>query len=101
MPVDTETKRLLTRWRSLSEGEGLRHAAKTARVLWAVGLVATLFVVFAVVFHFHPALVAGAAAVTGWVIAERNALRMRISQWRIFKNYIDWRRVEEDLKDAT
>jgi hypothetical protein len=101
MPVDTQTQRLLKRWRSLVEGEGLQRAATMAWVLWAVGLVATLFVVFAIFYHLHPALVAGAAAVAGWVIAERNALRMRISQWPIFKTYIDWKRVEEDLKDAT
>ena len=35
----------------------------------------------------------------GWMIAERNALRTREAQWPIFKNYIDWKRVQDDLKD--
>ena len=101
MPVDTQTQRLLTRWRSLAEGEGLRRAVTVARVLWVVGLVATLFVAFAIYYRLHPALVAATAGIAGWVIAERNALRMRISQWPMFKEYINWKRVEEDLKDAT
>lgn len=42
--------------------------------------------------------VAVAAAAMGWVIAERNALRTRLGQWPIFKTYIDWNRVEEDLR---
>ena len=46
----------------------------------------------------HPAFVAIAAAVTGWVIAESNALRTRLAQWPIFKSYIDWKKVEEDLR---
>ena len=70
-----------------------------ARVLWVVGLVLFLFVVLGVLYHLHPALIAVAAAVMGWVVAERNALRTRIAQWPIFKSYIDWRRVQDDLRD--
>ena len=70
-----------------------------ARVLWMVGLVLCLFVVFGVVYRLHPALIAIAAAVMGWVIAERNALRTRAAQWPIFRSYIDWKRVQDDLKD--
>ena len=32
------------------------------------------------------------------VDAERNALRTRLAQWPVFKTYIDWKRVEEDLR---
>jgi hypothetical protein len=26
-------------------------------------------------------------------------LRTRVAQWPIFKSYIDWKRVQDDLKD--
>jgi hypothetical protein len=38
--------------------------------------------------------------VAGWVVAERNALRLRISQWPIFSAYIDWDRVHQDYGDG-
>lgn len=89
----------MTRWQSLEKDGGLQRAVSVARVLWIVGLVLFMFVVFGLVYRLHPALIAAAAAVMGWVIAERNALRTRASQWPVFKNYIDWKRVQEDLKD--
>src|ERR1051325_11207244 len=97
--MNAETKQLLTRLRSLEKGGGLRRADSTARVLWIVGLVLLLLVVFGLVYRLHPALLAVAAAVMGWVIAERNALRTRVAQWPIIRSYIDWKRVEQDLKD--
>ena len=97
--MTSETKQLLTRWQSLEKDGGLQRAASMARVLWIVGLVLCLFVVFGVVYRLHPALIAIAAAVMGWVIAERNALRTRAAQWPIFRSYIDWKRVQDDLKD--
>ena len=102
--MNTETKQLLARWQSLEKNGGLQRAGATARLLWIVGLVLCIFVVFAVVYRLHPAFVAVAAAVMGWVIAESNALRTRLAQWPIFKRYIDWKLVQEDLshdnKDA-
>jgi len=98
--MNNETKQLLTRWQSLDKDGGLRRVDSTARVLWVVGLALFIFVVFVVFYRVHPAFVAVAAAVMGWVTAERNALRARIAQWPIFKKYIDWKRVEEDLKDG-
>ena len=74
------------------------YAGATSRTLRIVGLVLCVFVVFAVVYRLHPAFVAVAAAVMGWVIAESNALRTRLAQWPIFKSYIDWKKVEEDLR---
>ena len=97
--MNIETKQLLSRWQSLEKDGGLRRADSMARVLWGVGLVLFLFVVLGVLYHLHPALIAVAAAVMGWVVAERNALRTRIAQWPIFKSYIDWRRVQDDLRD--
>jgi hypothetical protein len=96
--MNTETKQLLSRWQSLENDGALQHAASRARVLWLVGLALCIFVVFAVIYRLHPAFVAVAAAVMGWVIAESNALRTRIAQWPIFKTYIDWKKVEEDLR---
>lgn len=97
--MNAHTKVLLTRWQSLQKDGGLQHAASRARALWFVGLVLCIFVIFAVVYRLHPAFVAVAAAAMGWVIAETNALRTRIAQWPIFKAYIDWTRVEQDLKE--
>ena len=96
--MNTETKQLLSRWQSLEKDGGLQHAASRVRALCFVGLVLCVFVIFAVIYRFHSAFVAVAAAAMGWVIAESNALRTRLAQWPIFKTYIDWRRVEEDLK---
>ena len=96
--MNTKTKRLLTRWQSLEKNGGLQRAGATARLLWIVGLVLCTLVVFAVVCRIHPAFVAVVAAVMGWVIAESNALRTRLTQWPILKTYIDWKKVEEDLK---
>jgi hypothetical protein len=35
----------------------------------------------------------------GWVVAESNALRTRLAQWPVFMTYIDWKRVDEDLRE--
>jgi hypothetical protein len=97
--MTSETKQLLSRWQSLEKNGGLQRAASMARVLWIVGLVLCIFVVFGIVYRLHPALIAVAAAVMGWMIAERNALRTRAAQWPILKSYIDWKRVQDDLRD--
>lgn len=97
--MNSETKQLLTRWQSLQQGDGLRRVDSTARVLWFIGLVLFIFVVCGVVYKLHPALGAVAAAVMGWVVAERNALRTRRRQWPIFENYVDWNRVHGDLRE--
>ncbi|HEY4415849.1 MAG TPA: hypothetical protein VGO57_09170 [Verrucomicrobiae bacterium] len=97
--MNSEAKQLLSRWQSLEKDGGLRRAGSIARGLWIVGLVLFLFVGFGVVYHLHQALIAIAAAMMGWVVAERNALRTRIVQWPIFKSYIDWKRVQDDLRD--
>ena len=96
--MNTETKQLLTRRQSLEKNGGLQRAGATARLLWIVGLVLCIFVVFAVVYRLHPAFVGVGAAGMGWAIAESNALRTRLAQWPIFKSYIDWKKVEEDLR---
>src|SRR5437763_2379682 len=97
--MNNETKKLLARWQTLEQGDGLRRAGPNARLLFFVGLAFFLFVVFGILYRLHPVAVAVAAAIMGWVIAERNALRTRLAQWPIFKQYIDWKRVEEDLSN--
>jgi hypothetical protein len=95
--MPSQTHRLLTRLHALEKGGGIRRASAVSRVLFIVGLLLAIFIGYAVVFNFHLSLIAIASAGVGWVIAERNALRLRISQWPVFRKYIDWQRVEEDL----
>ncbi len=99
--MNTETKLLLKRWQALERGDGLRRAGSTARALWLIGLALFLFVALAIFYSLHPAYVAVAAAVMGWTIAERNALRTRAAQWPTFAKYVDWERVKRDLGDDT
>ena len=85
--MKTETKQLLARWQSLEKNGGLQCAGARVRLLWIVGLVLYILVVFAVVYRLHPVFAPVAAAVMGWVIAESNALRTRLAQWLTFKSY--------------
>ena len=98
--MNGETRQLLARWQALEGEDGLRRAALTARILWLVGLGLAMFVALAMTYRLHPAFVAVGAAVMGWTIAERNALRTRLTQWPIFRQYVDWKRVKQDLADA-
>ena len=95
--MDPATKRLLSRWQSLRTEVGLKRAASVARWLWLVGLILALVVAFGLYYELPPLAVAAAAAAMGWVIAERNALNLRISQWPVVASYIDWGRVTDDL----
>ena len=96
--MQTRATALLKRLLSLEEGDGIRRATSLSRILFVIGLLLSVFVGYAIVYRLHPALIAAAALVVGFVIAERNALRSRISQWPIFRGYIDWQRVRADLK---
>ncbi|HZZ29728.1 MAG TPA: hypothetical protein VFE46_17160 [Pirellulales bacterium] len=69
-------------------------------LLWFLGLVFCIIVVFGVIYRFHPAIIAIAAAAMGWLVAECNALRSRMLQWPIFKQYIDWQHVHKDIGDS-
>jgi hypothetical protein len=96
--MDTQTKQLLARWQSLQSGDGLRRAKTMARLLSVLGLVLCIFVIVGIAYGLHSAAIAIPAAALGWIIAERNALRTRLDQWPTIKAYIDWKRVQEDLK---
>jgi len=65
-----------------------------------VGLLCSLVVVFRLIYGLHPIVIAFVAAIGGVMLAETNALRTRMAQWPIFKQYIDWQRVHEDLGDT-
>ena len=67
--------------------------------IWAgeAGMLLAICIGIAVAYGLHPGFIAIASAAVGWIIAERNALRSRISQWPIMRNYIDWQRVRADL----
>ncbi len=95
--MHSDLKNLLKRLESLEKGEGLRRARVWARVLSFVGLALCVLVLAGITFGLHPIAVAAAAAAMGWVIAESNALRTRLAQWPLFRRYIDWKLVEEDL----
>jgi len=95
--MDKLSKDLLSRWQFLESGDGLKRAGSMARVLWIAGLLLCIVVVFGICYGLHPAVVAIAAVAMGWVIAERNAVRARLSQWPILRQYIDWKRVQDDL----
>jgi hypothetical protein len=98
--MDQNTRKLLLRWRSLENGDGLKVAASLATFLWIAGLVFCGIVVFGVIYGLHRAVIAFAAAAMGWLIAERNAMRSRLAQWPIFKQYIDWARVHKDSDES-
>jgi hypothetical protein len=100
--MDKETRNLLLRWQMLQNDEG----AKPVRtVLLMLSLSALAFFIFVMVGlnygSFHPTVVVLAAAAMGYVVAEAIALRHRMNQWPRLKHYIDWKRVEEDLKSDT
>jgi hypothetical protein len=97
--MDNQTKHLLARWKALKDDDGLQRAGSAARVLWFVGLALSLFVIFVILYPLHPAMIAIAATAMGWVVAESNALRTRSTQWPIFCQYLDWQRVQQDLKN--
>ena len=98
--MDIPRQQLLKRWESLQDGTGLVRSAKLARLLSASGFLLVLLVTCTVAYRLSPIFVAAASAVTGWVIAERNALQLRVSQWPIFSEYIDWDRVRRDSGDG-
>ena len=101
MPVDAETKRLLLRWQALKKPGGLQRAKSVALTLWIFGFIIFGIVAVAIANGHSAVLIACGGAVVGWLIAETNALRCRLAQWNTFQRYLDWGRIEQDLKDGT
>lgn len=88
---------ILKRWQMLREGDGLQHAKRLTLILRVASLLALVAILTAITMDAHPAMVALLATVMGWLIAETNALRLRLAQWPIMEVYIDWERVRADL----
>jgi hypothetical protein len=88
--MQMSAKYLLDRWESLETGDGLRRAQLLARALRISGLATGILAGAGVAVGFPSWIIALAAVATGWTIAEANALQLRIAQWPIFKQYIDW-----------
>ncbi len=95
--MNNETKELLSRWYSLESGDGLHKARTMARALQAIGFLLAVAIALGISYKVHPGVIAAMAAVTGWVLAERNALVSRATQWPVFRAYVDWERVRKDL----
>ena len=95
-----DPKQILMRWQALSEAPGMRRTVLRSRILSMAGLLLTIFVIYASARHLNPNRTVAAALVAGWVVAESIALRNRQSQWPIFKEYLDWHRVQQDLEAA-
>ena len=93
-----ETKVLLSRWKNLEDGEGLRKAHSFCRILQVGTIVVGIFIAVAFHYSFPILFVILASLLAGWLIAERNALEVRLKQWPELKQYIDWEKVNRDLQ---
>jgi hypothetical protein len=93
-------KPLLLRWISLRDGTGVAQIRTRIRTLWSLGFFLFAGAALSAIFHLDGWVTLGLALGAGWVIAEVNALRSRLSQWPTLSEYIDWQRVKGDLGDA-
>jgi hypothetical protein len=95
-------KEILARWLSLEHADGVSRARRMRRKLSVAS-----FVVFAVAFatgiyfKLHPSITLVLGAVVGWLIAESNALQSRLNLFPVYREYIDWEKVERDSRDPT
>jgi hypothetical protein len=90
---------ILRSWMTLKDGDGIRRARCTSRILSLAALVLTVIVVFGVVRGGMPATLLVAMSISiGWLLAERNAIDLRRRQWPFVSRYIDWNRVQNDLE---
>ena len=91
---------VLARWVALEDGGGIKAVRARIRLLWVLGLLAWLTAVG--VARYGDLLWGGLilAAIAGWLLAETNALRSRLRQWPSLSEYLDWKRIREELKDA-
>jgi hypothetical protein len=90
---------ILTRWLNLEEGTGLAKAKLATRYLSIASFIICVAIALMGAYLKLPWWVLVVpTAVVGWLIAERNALEMRIAQWPVYRQYIDWSRVRADLQ---
>jgi hypothetical protein len=96
--MNPRNKDFLVRWMALRDDAGLVAVLRVERRLAWAGLLLCLVVTHGVLRGSPPWLVAVAGVALGWVVAERNALRILRAQWPAMRGYIDWTRVAEDVK---
>ena len=96
--MDAKSKELLLRWQSLNEAEAMKRSRKHMLVFRCTGLVAFFAAATGIALDRSSAAVAVPAIAFGWIVAETNALRTRMDQWPIFKRYINWQRIADDLQ---
>src|SRR5688572_1652318 len=93
-------KVLLARWVALERGDGIERVRRTTRNLTLGAFAICIAVGFvSIYFELPPLVFVLPGAAIGWLIAERNALESRLAQWPVIRQYIDWSRVEKDLKE--
>ena len=95
MPPST----ILNKWIAIERGNGIERAKRVIRYL-SFGAIALCILVGIAGALWGVSILAVAlpSALAGWLIAERNALQQRIGQWPVVRQFIDWPRVEEDLR---
>ena len=96
--MEATTRVFLQRWLAIEDGDGTARATRTVRILRVAGLALTVLVVNGLWFGLHPVAVAVLAGLAGWVVAETNALRSRMTQWPEMRQYIRWDRVREAMR---
>lgn len=101
MAVLMDTHQILGRWLALENGDALRRIRNTSRWLSIAAFVVFVAAILVGRFFQLPTITfVLAGTISGWLIAERNALDARLLQWPIFRQYIDWTRVREDFSAA-
>jgi len=87
---------LLKRWLALEDGEGIRQAHSLVLRTRILGLVFFVAAGLGAIYDFNVWIVIAFALGAGWLIAEANALRQRMEQWPILREFIDWQRVKNN-----
>jgi hypothetical protein len=93
---------ILGRWLALKRGDGIVRARRVHAylVLAAFVIFVPVFVASAI-YDWHPLVTMVPAILVGWLIAEANALKYRLDHVPIYREYIDWAKVERDYLDPT
>jgi hypothetical protein len=93
---------LLSRWSDLESGGGHDAARKVSRRLSILSF--AIYILTACIgLYLSPlsSLFVIPGILIGYLKAERNALDERVKQWPIFRDYIDWSKVRQDLKTTS
>src|SRR5262245_53625905 len=94
-----ERSEFLSRWSALESGSGLGEARAVSKRLSLSSLAICAFTAIAGLYFSPFSLVFVIPGIMiGYLIAERNALDSRAKQWAIFREYIDWPKVRQDLQ---